>query len=135
MPGETNLAVLLRTLKPKLHASTYVWLTVPRHAAKPPVPAEEIVLSFIEPEGETLVVPRERAEALGLEYVYPSKMVTLDVHSSLEAVGFMATISTRLAKEGLSVNPVSGYYHDHLFVKEDEAERAVQLLMELARDA
>lgn len=135
MPGETDLAVLLRTLKPVLHPATYVWLTVPGRGTRPQIPADQIMMSFFEPEGETLVVKREQAEALRLEYTYPSRMITLDVHSSLEAVGFMATISTRLARGGISVNPVSGYYHDHLFVKADEAERAVGLLEELARDA
>jgi hypothetical protein len=36
------------------------------------------------------------------------------VHSSLDAVGFMAAVTTRLAKINIGVNPVSGFYHDHL---------------------
>lgn len=60
-------------------------------------------------------------------------MITLNVHSSLEAVGFMAVIATKLAEKGMGVNPVSGYYHDHLFVpvgREEEALRTLQKLSE-----
>lgn len=62
-------------------------------------------------------------------------MVTLDVHSSLEAVGFMAAIATKLAEKGLSSNPVSAFYHDHLFVKEEEVDTVVGLLQDLAKSA
>ncbi|MEO9649929.1 MAG: ACT domain-containing protein [Roseobacter sp.] len=40
----------------------------------------------------------------------------LQAHSSLGAVGFIARISNALASGDMGVNPVSGYYHDHLFV-------------------
>jgi hypothetical protein len=53
-----------------------------------------------------------------LEGIFPCKKVTLGVHSSLDAVGFMAAITTRLAKISIGVNPVSGFYHDHLYVSE-----------------
>jgi hypothetical protein len=61
-------------------------------------------------------------------------MVTLNIHSSLEAVGFLAAITTRLATAGMGVNPVSAFYHDHLFVPADRAEEALELLMELAEE-
>ncbi|RWD18536.1 ACT domain-containing protein, partial [Mesorhizobium sp.] len=49
-----------------------------------------------------------------------------------EAVGFLAAITTRLAGAGMGVNPVSAFYHDHLFVPADRAEEAMAMLMELA---
>jgi hypothetical protein len=61
-------------------------------------------------------------------------MITLEVHSSLEAVGFLAAIATRLAAAGIGVNPVAGYFHDHLFVPEARAEEAMRLLDELAAE-
>jgi hypothetical protein len=41
-------------------------------------------------------------------------MITLNVYSSLEAVGFIAAVGAKLNKIG--VNPVSGFFHDHCFV-------------------
>ena len=62
-------------------------------------------------------------------------MITLNIHSSLEAVGFLAAITTRLAAAGMGVNPVSAFYHDHLFVPAERAEEAMELLRQLARDS
>jgi hypothetical protein len=62
-------------------------------------------------------------------------MITLNVHSSLEAVGFMAAISTKLAENGIGVNPVSGYYHDHCFVPLGKANEAMKVLQDLATEA
>ena len=33
-----------------------------------------------------------------------------------------------MAALGIAVNPVSGFYHDHLFVPEDRAEEALAVL-------
>jgi hypothetical protein len=46
-------------------------------------------------------------------------------HSSLEAVGLIATIVTKLAADGVSTNVVSGYFHDHIFVPEGIEGRAM----------
>jgi len=62
-------------------------------------------------------------------------MVTLNVHSSLEAVGFIAEVSKVLASKGIGCNPVSGFYHDHLFVPVGREEEVVECLRDLARDA
>ncbi|TIM21889.1 MAG: ACT domain-containing protein, partial [Mesorhizobium sp.] len=59
---------------------------------------------------------------------------TLNIHSSLEAVGFLAAITTRLAAAEIGVNPVSAFYHDHLFVPVDRAEEAIDVLRRLAEE-
>lgn len=82
----------------------------------------------------TLILPRHQAEAAGLPYSAVFAMITLSVHSSLEAVGFLAAIATRLASHGISVNPVSAFYHDHLFVPVAQAETAIALLHELVAE-
>lgn len=137
MPGELSLNVLLRSLKVTLLPSTYAWATLPSTTISN-IPSELLTsakLIFAESEGLTLVLPLEIATAHDIPYTYPSKQITLDIHSSLEAVGFMAAISTRLAREGFSSNPVSAYYHDHLFVKVEDAERIVEVLRALAEEA
>ena len=72
-----------------------------------------------------------------LDYSFPSEMITLNVQSSLDAVGFTAVISTRWAKlgMGMGVNPVSGYLHDHLFVPVGREEEAVAELRRLAAES
>ena len=61
-------------------------------------------------------------------------MITLEVHSSLEAVGFLAAITARLAAAGIGVNPVSACFHDHLFVPAERAEDAMSILEGLAAE-
>ena len=78
---------------------------------------------------------RDEAEAAGLDHVFDCRMITLDVHSALDAVGFLAKVATRLADLGMGVNPVAGYYHDHLFVPVDRADDAMTALREMAREA
>ena len=83
---------------------------------------------FREPEGITLILEKSAALAAGLETAFPSRMITLKVHSSLAAVGFLAVITEKLAAAGISVNAVSAYYHDHLFVPLEKADQAMSVL-------
>lgn len=62
-------------------------------------------------------------------------MITCEVHSSLEAVGLLAAVTARLRDLGMGVNPVSGFFHDHLFVPEGREGEAVGALRELVREA
>lgn len=59
-------------------------------------------------------------------------MITLNIHSSLEAVGFMAEITRALAERGMGVNPVSGFFHDHLFVGVGREKEALDTLEKMA---
>jgi hypothetical protein len=88
---------------------------------------------FQEAEGTTLILLRQEAEKLGIAFEFPCKMITLEIHSSLEAVGFLARITAALAAKGMGVNPVSGFFHDHLFVPVDRVDDALAVLAELAK--
>jgi hypothetical protein len=57
----------------------------------------------------------------------------LQVHSSLEAVGLTAIISGKLASYDISANVIAGFYHDHVFVPEQDAEQALELLNNLSK--
>jgi hypothetical protein len=46
------------------------------------------MLRFHETEGVTVVVEHGAAVAAGLAGVFPCRMITLEVHSALDAVGF-----------------------------------------------
>ena len=133
MPGETDLKKLLATMTPELLAGVHVFVTLP--PGMPVSGALEPVMLFREREGTTLIVLEDEARAAGLDAVFPCRMITLNIHSSLEAVGFLAAITARLAGAGMGVNPVSAFYHDHLFVPADRAEEALALLRQLAEDS
>jgi hypothetical protein len=67
-----------------------------------------------------------------MHYAFASRLITLTVHSALEAVGFLAAITVRLAEAGTSVNAVSAFHHDHLFVPVDRAHEAMGVLREMS---
>jgi uncharacterized protein len=126
VPGEFHLATLLKDMKPELHQGIFVFCTI---APEQDSPATiQPLLTFREREGTTLVMRREEAERAGLPRQFASRLITLTVHSSLEAVGFLAAITARLAAAGISVNAVSAFHHDHLFVPEHRAGEALRLL-------
>jgi hypothetical protein len=85
-----------------------------------------------EREGLTAIIERDEALRRGLAYTYDARRITLSVHSSLDAVGFIAVISRRLAGAGISCNVIASYYHDHILVPVDRAEEAMTLLLEIA---
>ncbi len=126
MPGETDLQTLLRSMEPVLDPGEFVFATCAGE-----VPAEALCL-FREREGTSLILRREEAERLGLPHTYRCRMITLTVHSSLEAVGLLAAVAARLAAEKIAVNSVSAWHHDHLFVRAEDAARAVAVLRALA---
>lgn len=130
MAGETNLNTLLRDMTAHLHPETYVFATLPVGAPVPATANPRMV--FHEAEGTTLILLKSEADALSLPSEFPCRMITLDIHSALEAVGFIARIANVLAEEGMGVNPVAGYFHDHLFVPEDRAEDAIRALKTLS---
>jgi len=126
MPAERDLDALLKNMKPQLQPGIFAFCTIAPNASLPA--ALNPLLTFREQEGTTLVILREEAEAAGLRYAFASRLITLKVHSALDAVGFLAAISARLAAAGISVNAVSAFHHDHLFVPVDRADDAVALL-------
>ena len=126
MVGETNLDKLISSMSAELVDGIYVFVTVPRGEVPSGLAPRML---FEEAEGTTLIVLKSEAEAQGLPYEFPCRMITLNIHSSLEAVGFMARIATELALHDMGVNPVSGFFHDHLFVpngREGDALAALQ---------
>ena len=97
----------------------------------------EIAYSLSSEEHSAIDLVRygERAEQAGFSFDYVAAWITLNVHSALEAVGLTAAFATALGKAGISCNVIAGYYHDHLFVGQADAERALRVLRDLAANA
>ena len=129
MSGETSIARLLSGMQPSLNTGDYVFCTVSDPTR---LNGELPIGTFREQEGLTVILERTRADALGLEYSYVAAWITLEVHSSLAAVGLTASFSAALAQAGISCNVVAGFHHDHIFVPSERAERALSTLRALS---
>jgi hypothetical protein len=125
MTGESNLDTLLKTMKPKLNTGEFVFCSVKDLTS---VGIKDTVLIFKEDEALTIIVKKEIADKLKLEYSFISSWITLTVHSSLEAVGLTAAFSKALSDNGISCNVVAAFYHDHIFVDKRDAEKAMVVL-------
>ena len=131
MAGISDLDELLAGLRPEPDPVRYGFVTGPAEALD--AMAGRALMRFAEAEGVTLILPFDDAKTAGLEPVFPCRRITLAIHSSLEAVGFMARVAAVLAAEGIGCNPVAGYFHDHVFVPEDRLGDALAALKALAR--
>ena len=132
MAGETSLATLLRSMSPELNDGDYVFCTVTDASL---LKGTDVLGSFREREGLTVIIERQQAEALGLSFNYVAAWITLNVHSALEAVGLTAAFASALGQAGISCNVIAGFYHDHLFVGKDDAHKALSVLRQLAAHA
>ena len=132
MSGVTDLDELLKTMEPALAEGRFVYACVPADALVSHLFREPIGI-FRETEGVTLIVPIAAAE--GLSASPPMRLITLTVQSSLEAVGLTGAFAAALTREGISANVVAAYHHDHIFVPERDAERALDALRALSRAA
>ncbi|WEX86170.1 ACT domain-containing protein [Sinorhizobium garamanticum] len=130
MSGETDLARLLAEMNPILREGEYVYCTVQGDTASRL--ALEPIGTFREAEGLTLILERSQADAAGLAYGPVLRLITLSVHSALEAVGLTAAVSAALTRAGISANVVAAYYHDHILVPAADADRALEALRGLS---
>jgi uncharacterized protein len=134
MSGGTDIATLLADMDPTLSAVEVVFCSFPNAAVADKAFLDPIGC-FVEPEGLSLIISRQSAEAHGIAYSAVLRGITLNVHSSLEAVGLTAAIASRLTLHGISANIVAAYYHDHVFVPAADAERALAVLRTLQAEA
>jgi hypothetical protein len=129
MTAEKDLDKLLKTMKPKHNFGDYVFSVVDNLEN---IDLKDIVLIFKEPEGNTIVIKKDLADSLNLQYSFIAAWITLTVHSSLEAVGLTAAFSSALARAGIICNVVAGYYHDHIFVDKKDITKAMEILNKLS---
>jgi len=133
MSGEMDLKVLLGSMDPELSDEGYVFHSVA---------AEYDDLSLLRPwavitekEGLTVIIDKTTATLNKIPISGVLKRITLNIHSSLDAVGLTAAVSTKLAEAGISANVVAGSYHDHVFVQEPHADEAMRVLQLLASES
>ena len=114
MEGERDLSRLLAALDPELHADRYRF----SEASSPTLGDGDFAI-VREAEGLTLIRPNPSGEWA---------RISLGVHSSLDAVGLTAALSSQLAEAGISANIVAALRHDHIFVQWDRRQEALAIL-------
>jgi len=122
--GETDLAKMLASLRVLRRDDPVTVVTSPT-----PVelgPGIEAVIA--EGEGQTVVVSLAEAERRNWPIEFRAAWLTVDVHSSLDAVGLTAALSSVLADCGIPCNVLAGYYHDHLLVPLERADEAIEAI-------
>ncbi len=129
MNGEKDLETLLKNMKPKHNAGDYVFCTVRNTET---IDLNQIEMFFREEEGFTVILKKEAADSLNLDYSAIMSWITLTVHSSLEAVGLTAAFSKALSENNISCNVVAAYYHDHIFINKKDTEKAMEVLRKLS---
>jgi len=133
MTGIKNIQVLLKTMKPVLDKEEYVFVTIESRCLNEEIIRLNPIATFLEAEGMTVVITRITAGKYNFSFDAVFNKITLEVHSSLEAVGLTAAISTALTTNNISANVIAGYYHDHIFVPIDKSALALATLTELSK--
>ena len=134
MDGILDLESLLKNIQPEMSEKEYVFCSVPS------VNSDLIyrlnpIGTFKEDEGLTLILEKKTAESESFQFNEIFKKITLQVHSSLAAVGLTAAVSAALADVDISANVIAAYYHDHIFVPIDSAALALKVLQKLSKDS
>ena len=127
--AETNLQLLIKNMQPELNEDDYVFCSIENIND---VDTNDMLCIFKEKESITVILKKETAESLQLQYSFVASWITLNVFSSLEASGFTAAFSKALADENISCNVMAAFHHDHIFVNKEDAAKAMTVLKKLA---
>lgn len=133
--GETDLAAILDALTVSRRAGVFHVVAVAAAQAGGLGVGSGIEALIREPEavGETVTVvcDTEALERHGWSSAFDAAWLTIDVHTSMEAVGLTAAMSAALGAQQIPCNILAGFHHDHLLVPVDLADRAVDCLLSL----
>ncbi|KQS56237.1 hypothetical protein ASG17_09480 [Brevundimonas sp. Leaf363] len=130
MAAISHLTTLLASMTPVLRPGVFVFCELPDLDGQLISTLSSVVV-VQEDEAVTVVIPKDVATAHGLSFGPAMRMISLTVHSGLEAVGLTAAFAAALAERGVSANVVAGSRHDHIFVPERQAEDAMAALTAL----
>jgi len=118
-------------MKPKLMKGAFVFCSVSKKKFSQLKVCPLLV--FEESEGTTLILKKEEADKNKLKYTSVWCCIKLQVNSDLSAIGFLAKITEKLSKNQISVNAVSAFFHDYIFVPQNKAKKTVRLLKQITK--
>lgn len=127
---------MLASMSPKLNDERVAYVsTKDTNSVLARLRPEAIIGTFREEEATTFILELTAAEKSGFEILFRGAWITLTVHSALTGVGLTAAFATALSKAGISANVVAAYYHDHIFVAVEDANRAMEVLKALQKES
>ena len=130
MPGQTDLKKILESIDPYLVDESFIFMTTDQSLSSISNTLNPIA-SFMENEGLSLVITQATADKNAITYDSVFSCISLGVHSSLESYGLISTISRELTQNNISTNVFSGYYHDHIFVQSEKADKALEIISKI----
>ena len=129
--GEMDLAKMLASIKIERRAEPVTMVSLP----EPVAIGNGILAVLTEREGTTVIATVDEANRRGWPTDFVAVWLTVQVHSSLEAVGLTAAMSRVLTDREIPCNVLAGFYHDHLLVPAERADEAIETLESLADTA
>ena len=130
MPGQTDLKKILESIDPYLVDDSFIFMTTDQSLSSISNTLNPIA-SFKENEGLSIVITQATADKNAITYDSVFSCISLGVHSSLESYGLISTISRELTQNNISTNVFSGYYHDHIFVQSEKADKALEIISKI----
>lgn len=130
--AHADLKGLIRSMQPMLMPETYAYVTVP--AGRPIPPNLHPLSTFQEPEGWSLLLTEQEAVSSALPLAFWCRGISLRIQPSLFVVGLLAAIADRLARAGISINIISAYHRDYIFVSTARASEALGLLRRMTQE-
>lgn len=130
MNGILGLEELLMNINPVLSDKQFIF-AVFKNKNMDEITALNPLAVFKEDEGTTVVVEKETADENKILYKSTFRKITLQVFSSLEAIGLTASVSKALSDKNIPANIVAAYYHDHIFVPAVRADEALAIIKSL----
>ncbi len=125
MTGATDLQKMLSEMRVTMRDPTYCLVSLASPSAELRNSAAAMI---VEEEAVTLVITTDEAKANELPYDFAAAWLTLEVHSSLHAIGLTAAVAQMLTDEGIACNVLAGFYHDHLLVPAGKGHQVKALL-------
>jgi hypothetical protein len=86
------------------------------------------VFSVIKDKNEVTVVAKEGVELNPLSEEKFFKLITFEVTLPFDLTGFLSHVSALLAKKSIPLLAFSAYSTDHILVREEDLDRAVEVL-------
>lgn len=125
-----DTSAMIAGMQPQLRDGLWVFRTFSDPAEALPV-MEDALASFVEDEGLSLILPVDGGDIRSDDHVM--RCITLHVHSALDGIGLTAAVAKALTRAGIPCNMVAAFHHDHVFVPADQAETALETLINRAR--
>lgn len=123
---------MITQMSPRLEEEPYVMLSLPEESVTQD--HYSLALATIkEHEGITLVLKESDAKVIDQASCELFRLITLEVHSDLMAVGLTAAFAQTLAAVDIPCNVFAGYFHDHILVPDALAESAMAQLEQLSK--